>query len=120
MSFLPEDDQDYLLIKGLPYELKAERLADGSERRGVLFPGFVFEGTLWTRKDDNIVPCSSCDLLILIPSGYSTTKLDSFYTRQVLKRADGTDPINANAIQDLFQEKWQFWSRHLTDEDWRM
>ena len=64
------------------------------------------------------MPCVSCDLLILIPSGYPTTKLDSFYTIPRLKRPDGTDPAAANGENELFGKKWQFWSRHLDDKDW--
>jgi hypothetical protein len=57
---------------------------------------------------------------VLIPSGYATTKLDSFYTLAHLKRPNGTDPQNATVVQALFQKNWQFWSRHLEDADWRV
>ena len=55
----------------------------------------------------------------LIPPQYATTKLDSFYTRPHLKRQDGSDPQNTAADQEVFDTKWQFWSRHLTDNQWR-
>jgi len=118
MSFLPEDDQDFLDDNGLKYELLTEKLPDGTERNGVLFPGFTFIGNLRTMKDGGLVQCAVCDLLIIIPKGYSTTKLDSFYTLQWLKRPDGADPVNANVVTLLFEKNWQFWSRHLDDKDW--
>lgn len=119
MTFLPEDDTEFLQRKGIPYELKTEKLPDGNVRNGILFPGFNFTGKLRAHVDNQPVDCSTCDLLILIPSGYATTKLDSFYTKPHLKRQDGSDPQNANGEQDLFGSKWQFWSRHLADGQWR-
>jgi hypothetical protein len=120
MTFLPEDDQDYLRVKGLKFELKTEPLPDGSDRRGVLFPAFEFKGNLFSGINGQLARCGACDLLILIPPGYSTTKLDSFYTTPRLKRADGTDPDRASGESDLFGSKWQFWSRHLEDTEWRL
>jgi len=120
VSFLPEDDQDYLQAKGFAFEERSERPPEGSgERRGILFPAFTFAGNLNTSIDGRLQPCSSCDLLVLIPSGYATTKLDSFYTSPRLKRADGADPDRATGEADLFSRKWQFWSRHLEDHEWR-
>ncbi len=119
MNFLPEDDQQFLKAKELAHELKTERLPDGNERRGVLFPGFRFESNLAAIIDEGLAACSSCDMIVLIPSGYSTTRLDSFYTSPRLKRLDGGDPHQAAGEQELFGSKWQFWSRHLDDSDWR-
>ena len=56
----------------------------------------------------------------MIPDGYATTKLDSFYTIPRFKRADGHDPQNATVDSALFGKTWQFWSRHLDDNDWRV
>src|SRR5438552_12406746 len=39
MSFLPEEDQEFLGESGISYELLTEKTPDGSERRGVFFPG---------------------------------------------------------------------------------
>jgi hypothetical protein len=58
-------------------------------------------------------------LMILIPKGYSTTKLDSFYTVPHLKRANGSDPNSASGRETIFGREWQFWSRHLTEREWR-
>jgi len=120
MIFLPEDDQEYLESKGLVYEFKSESIPDGTARRGIVFPGFEFASALnQAGADGKLVPRTTCDLLILIPSGYATTKLDSFYTSPHLKRADGSDPPMATGDQVLFGETWQFWSRHLADQEWR-
>jgi len=120
MSFLPEDDVEFLARKGLVYELKTEKLPNGTERNGVVFPGYGLEGNLRTLRDKQLQPCSACDLLILIPPQYATARLDNFYTIPFLKRPDGTDPQNATGENDLFQRKWQFWSRHLGEGDWRV
>lgn len=119
MSFLPENDQDFLEENQIKYELLTEKLPDGTEHNGIRFPEFSFESNLWASKDGAFARCTVCDLLILIPKGYSTTKLDSFYTIPRLKRPDNTDPVNANTENQLFQKSWQFWSRHLDDADWR-
>ena len=120
MSFLPEDDQQFLEAKGITFEPLAERAPNGEERLAILIPGFVFNGDLRTIADRELIRCDSCDLLILIPSGYSTTKLDSFYTIPRLKRPSGEDPSQATREQELFARKWQFWSRHLSDGEWRI
>jgi hypothetical protein len=118
MSFLPENDQEFLDENGVKYQTLAEKLPDGTERNGILFPEFPFAGNLCVSNGSGLVACTVCDLLVLIPRGYATTKLDSFYTIPHLKRADGSDPINANAETQLFEKTWQFWSRHLDDNDW--
>jgi len=119
MNFLPEDDREYLEAKGLAFDLKEESLPDGTQRRGIVFPGLGFEGNLHSSVDGQLVRRSACDVMILIPHGYSTTKLDCFYTMPRLKRADGTDPDRATGETEVFGSKWQFWSRHLADGDWR-
>lgn len=114
MNFLPEDDRDYLESKGFKYVLK-----DDGTHKGVLISDFSFDGSLYQEQSGNPAICNSCELLILIPEQYNTTRLDNFYTRPFLKRADRLDPVNANGRQQLFGEEWQFWSRHLTDEEWK-
>jgi hypothetical protein len=58
-------------------------------------------------------------ILVLIPKGYSKTKLDSWYVRPALKLSNGLPVAATGDDQDLFQQKWQFWSRHLDDKEWR-
>lgn len=121
MSFLPQDDIDYLAGKSLIFAEKDEIPPEGGDkRRGVIFPKFCFEGSLFEHRDGTLVPVSSCDLMVLIPSQYATTKLDSFYTAPHLKRSDGSDPQNAGNAQSLFGHSWQFWSRHLAENEWRV
>jgi hypothetical protein len=119
---LPEDDQDFLQEKGWKHELKSEQVpnaAPGTLRNAVLLPEFVFEGNLYRLEEGQLVRTQQCRMLVIIPSGYSTTRLDSFYTIPRLKRVDGTDPLNATHTETLFGEPWQFWSRHLEESDWR-
>jgi len=116
---LPEDDKEYLDNKALKYELLTESLPNNMERHGVLFPSFEFTGNLFVTEDSQLTQCRTCQLLILIPDGYATTKLDSFYTNPRLKRADGLEPDRATAENEFFGRKWQFWSRHLQDGEWR-
>jgi Prokaryotic E2 family E len=119
MTFLPEDDRIYLAEKGFEYEELTETLPTGDERRAVKFPRFKLDGHLRALHEGQLVPREVCDVLILIPKGYATTKLDCFYTSPHLKRADGTNPV-ATAAGEVFKTQWQFWSRHLEDKDWRV
>ena len=120
MSFLPEEDQEFLGENGIQYQELTENTPDGKVRRGVLFPAFSFSGNLRTMNGGSLARVDGCDLLVLISDGYATTKLDSFYTIPKLKRADGQDPQNATVDSALFGKTWQFWSRHLDDRDWRV
>lgn len=120
MSFLPEEDQVFLDENGIKYQEFLENMPNGQERRGVLFSSFTFSGNLRTTNGGSLVKAEACDLLVVIPDGYATTKLDSFYTIPKLKCADGRDPQNATVDSALFGKTWQFWSRHLDDNDWRV
>jgi hypothetical protein len=119
LSFqLPEEDHEYLTGNAIPHELLAEQ-ADGAVRRAVKFPAFTFTGNLMTPKDGTLLPCNVVDLIVLIPDGYATTPLDSFYTLPRLTRKDGSAPVNATGDTAMFGLTWQFWSRHLDKQDWR-
>jgi hypothetical protein len=118
-NFLPEDDVEYLQSKCIKYQLRSETVANGTIRRGVVFPEFCFEGRLYRVLDGVLAPVSQCELLVVIPKGYSTAKLDSFYTFPHLKRPDGTDPDRATGQEEWFGRTRQFWSRHLADGEWR-
>lgn len=116
--FLPEDDQAFLNDNDIPHELVAEQ-DGGAVRRAVRFPGFTFNGNLMAMEDGLLVTCNTVELIVLVPDGYATTPLDSFFTLPRLKRPDGTDPANASGDTAMFGRTWQFWSRHLNKEDWR-
>jgi hypothetical protein len=120
MSFLPEEDQEFLCENGIQYQELIEEMPDGTKRRGLQFPAFSFSGDLRTMNSGSLVKVDTCDLLVVISDGYATTKLDSFYTIPKLKRPDGNDPQSATVDSALFGKTWQFWSRHLTDADWRV
>jgi len=120
MSFLPEEDREFLGENGVQCQELIENIPDGQERRGLLFPAFSFSGNLRRMNGGGLIAVDSCDLLVLIPDGYATTKLDSFYTIPRLKRSDGSDPQNAGGESMLWGKPWQFWSRHLDDQDWRV
>ena len=121
MSFLPEEDREFLGESGITCQELVEKMPDGKARRGVLFPSFSFSGDLRAQPNGgSLVKVDACDLLVVIPDGYSTTKLDSFYTIPKLRRPDGREPLSATADSPLFGRTWQFWSRHLDDQDWRV
>lgn len=120
MSFLPEEDQDFLAECGIDHTELSETLPGGNQRRGVLFPSFRFTSNLRRLSNGVLVPCENCDLLVVIPDGYATTKLDSFYTDPQLKLANSALPQNVAVDVPLFGKNWQFWSRHLNDQDWRV
>jgi len=62
MSFLPEEDLEFLAGSGTAYEELTEKIPDGKERRGVLFPSFSFSSNLrmvdkrLAGRDDNLRP----------------------------------------------------------------
>ena len=120
MTYLPEDDTQYLEDKGLEYALKTEPVAGGPDRQMLVISNFPVEGTLYARIDGQLVQQKTCTLLIVIPTGYSTARLDSWYTTPRLVRPDGTNPVNTDGDQPLLGTPWQFWSRHLGENDWRV
>lgn len=121
MTFLPEADRDYLLIKELRYDELEELVGGGNKRQGILFRDFEIGGKLYSADPSTnaLSRVNRCELLVLIPRQYPTTRLDSFYTSPSLRRADGSFPDRANGKEIVFGREWQFWSRHLGEQDWR-
>lgn len=117
-SFLPEDDQDFLRLKGIKHVLLEEDVG-GDKRRGVEFPDFVLPPNLYVRKDGNLIAGASVSVLVLIPKGYAKTQLDSWYVLPAVFLAGGQAADRANGESELFGRKWQFWSRHLAAGEWR-
>lgn len=117
--FLPEDDQDFLRKKGISHRFHTEGQGD-ARRRAIEFMDLTIPPNLFKRDANGLmVPAGTASILVLIPKGYSKTKLDSWYVRPALKLSNGS-PITATGDnQDLFQQSWQFWSRHLDDKEWR-
>jgi hypothetical protein len=114
MSFLPEHDRDFFESK----EIAFVEVAEG-EAKGVILPGFCIPQGLYAREERGLVPCVIADVLVMVPKGYSDTKLDSFYVNPPLFRADGEEPQNCTGRQSFADKTWQFWSRHQPDGSWR-
>jgi hypothetical protein len=115
--FLPEEDQDFLGSKRLPYALREETV-DGQKRQGVEFNEFPVPPNLGRRIDGKVETGGNFRLLVVIPVGYPKAKLDSWYAIPRLVHLDGSEVDRANGEQTLFGETWQFWSRHLEEGDW--
>lgn len=115
--FLPETDQDFLARKGLRYELRNEMA--GGERRGIEFPEFEVPANLARKEGSALVAGGTTRLLIMIPTGYAKVKLDCWHTFPRLFLLDGREVDRANGSADYFGTSWQFWSRHLDDQEWR-
>jgi hypothetical protein len=116
---LPEYDREFLESKGL---LFTERSAQPGPRALIVHEVVLPEGK-YSQSDaaGGYTPVASSDILIKIPDQYPDAALDSFYTRQFLKLSSGySDPPNASGTELLFDENWQFWSRHLNPPySWR-
>lgn len=120
MTFLPEDDADYLRLKGIEFEEVSEQVPNGGTLRAIQIPEFPVPDNLFVRDGTNLIRTATCELRVHIPDGYPTTKLDSFYTLPPLYTASGVLPDRANMNGQAFNGRvWQFWSRHLEDSDWR-
>lgn len=119
IDFLPEEDRAYLAAKGYAVRGVIEVLPDGALRRGVVFSDYDVPHNLErVHADGSRTSGGGVELLVLIPVGYPVVKLDSWYISPVLCYAGGGAINCATGTQDLFGQKWQFWSRHLTDEEW--
>lgn len=118
VNFLPEDDQDFLRLKAIAHRLLSD--GDGPDaRRAVEFPGFQLPPNLCQRQNGALVPGGTATLMVLIPRGYAKTRLDSWYVKPNLFLPCGGLIDCASSEADLFGDTWQFWSRHLTDDEWR-
>jgi hypothetical protein len=117
-NFLPDEDVDFLREKELSYKLVSENI--GAEvRRGIIFPDYRLPSNLHVKVDGSLVPGGAVDLLIIIPKGYTKTRLDSWYLSPGAYLANGQPADRANGESRLFERDWQFWSRHLSAEEWR-
>ena len=114
MSFLPEHDRDFFEGK----EIAFEEVLDG-ESRGVILPGFAIPEGLYTRDPTGLTPCLVADILVMVPIGYSDSKLDSFYVNPPLVLPNGTEPKNCTGRHTFANKEWQFWSRHQPEGTWR-
>ena len=117
-NFLPAEDQDFLRDKQIAYELLREgSCAEGA--RGILFTSFQTPSNLFANDNGKLVAAPAVDLMVPIPKGYARTRLDSWYVWPRLYLANGQTADRAGSETSMFGRPWQFWSRHLTDSEWR-
>ncbi|KQP32826.1 E2/UBC family protein [Methylobacterium sp. Leaf100] len=113
MSFLPEDDRDFLADKAFSYE----EVSALPGQRAIIVKGVPLPpGKFLAREPNGVnVAVAACDVLVMVPDGYPNTTLDSFYIAPHLCLAASLQlPPNTGGPQPLFGRDWQFWSRHLT------
>lgn len=112
MSFLPEEDREFLAAKTFSFE----EVTAGPGRRAIVVRAVPLPpGKFLARRPDGACAAVEvCDVLVMIPDGYPNTTLDSFYTDPFLVlAAGGQPPQNSFGTCCLFGRNWQFWSRHL-------
>jgi hypothetical protein len=120
-QFLPMDDREFFESKRFAYEEIEEKLPDGNVRRLVLLDALRAPSSMFMKNEQGqLMPAGTFRLLIVVPNGYATTRLDSFYTQPRLMRSDGAEPDRANGSIDFLGTDWQFWSRHLSETEWRV
>lgn len=120
MFSLPEEDVEFLATKGVAHKLVSEQAGSNpGVRNGIVFLDVAVPANLREVAPSGLVECTGCQVMVVVPGGYASTKLDSFYTKPHLRRSDGSEPGSTAFPQTLFGEEWQFWSRHLDDKDWR-
>jgi len=114
MSFLPEEDRNFLADKQIKYREHEE-----SNQRGLIIEAMSVPGHLRALVNGVLCAVKAAEILVMIPAGYNTARLDSFYTRPHLKRVDGSPPNCATGSLNFATTEWQFWSRHLDENVWR-
>jgi hypothetical protein len=120
-QFLPLDDREFFESKRFAFEEIEEKLPDGNVRRLVLLDALQAPSSIFVKHErGQLMPAETFRLLIVVPNGYATTRLDSFYTQPRLLRRDGAEPDRANGSSNFLGTDWQFWSRHLSESEWRV
>jgi hypothetical protein len=111
---LPEEDEDYLNARGLPWETAA---VTEQGARGLWL--FVHEFPLpagYARADDpNSSPIAIATLGIRL-TGYPGGALDMAYFQPPLKRVDSR-PIPNLGVLLIDEKSFQQWSRHYTQSN---
>ena len=105
MSFLPDNDRNYLTSKGFIFEE-----VEDAGKKAVIFK----EWPLPTGHFDR----DAADILILLPSGYPDVAPDMFYVLPWVKLVQPNKyPVKADRPFQFAGKSWQRWSRH--NKDWR-
>lgn len=101
---LDPHDEEFLKGLGFPFEVKAESAQDLVIIKQVTLP-------------ERYKP-TQADILIKIPANYPALKLDMFYASPDITFATGAACPGTTATT-IDGSKWQQWSRHLTEGQWR-
>lgn len=105
MGFLPEEDQEYLVSKGVVYEEVEENGVKGLILREYTLP-------------DDRYDAKQVDILIQLPSGYPDVAPDMFYLLPWVRLASNNEyPSRADQPCSFNGQTWQRWSRH--NNEWR-
>jgi hypothetical protein len=105
MSFLPEQDRQYLRDRGLVWEEVVDGVSTGIILQNFCLPVGRFN-----------VP--TANILIVLPSGYPDVAPDMFYLMPWLQLLlNGSFPRATEAAFAFQQQSWQRWSRH--NSEWR-
>lgn len=62
---------------------------------------------------------SSANLLLRLETGYPDIKPDMWWFTPAIQRLDDRQIPRTETENVYFERKWQRWSRHLTDEQWK-
>ena len=103
MSFLPLEDQEWLLEKGIAVEEVEENGQKGVVLQCHPLPEGKFDAP-------------HADVLILLPQGYPEQSPDMFFTIPKLRLLrDGSLPRAADVEHSFAGRLWLRWTRHASD-----
>lgn len=106
MMQLPEEDEEYLNEAGFDWEL----FPDGDRAGFLVIRGFDVSG-------GGLTPPVT-DLMIRIPAQYNMAKLDMWYCDPPVTH-NGRYPTAAEHFEVYLDRRWQRFSRHLNEGQWR-
>jgi hypothetical protein len=110
VSFLPEEDSDWLTGSGFTFEEVEEPL--GAElKRGIIVRNYLLPSGKFQ--------VAHASILVQIPRGYPDATLDMFWADPALVLAPSGKQPNATVPETHFGSAWQRWSRHYKPGQWR-
>ena len=101
---LPDSDINYLVERGLPYEVLPE-----AGMICVLFPS-------WKLPEG--YSQSAADLLLRLHPGYPDIPPDMWWFDPAVQLADGRVVQATESVENYLGRNWQRWSRHLAANHW--
>jgi len=108
---LPEEDEDYLNARGLPWET-AVLVEQGARGLWLFVHAFPLRAGYALANDPESKPVATTTLGIRL-TGYPGGALDMAYFHPPLKRVDGR-PIPNLGVLMIDEKSFQQWSRHYT------